>query len=105
MVDALSRRGEDTVAAEFLALTQPLPKIMQRIRLENHTQPDLSRMHALFCRGSLPTPFIVVDGLLLYNTRICIGEQLALRHELLKEYHASHTAGHTGIHRTFLRLA
>ncbi|VFQ74456.1 unnamed protein product [Cuscuta campestris] len=86
-------------------LSQPLPAILQRIHAENTTRPDLQRMHGEYQRGVLQPPFSVINGVLYYNTRLCISGESDLRLELLKEYHASHTGGHTGVHRTFQRLA
>ncbi|VFQ96036.1 unnamed protein product [Cuscuta campestris] len=89
----------------ILALSQPLPDIIEQIRAENSTQPDLLHLHQAHQRGTLQPPFSIVDGLLLYNTRLCIGADSPLRQVLLREYHDTPTAGHAGVHRTFFRLA
>ncbi|VFQ96020.1 unnamed protein product [Cuscuta campestris] len=109
VADALSRRDQDDIPAtattDFMALSQPLTSIMERIRAENGSQPDLRALHDQYRRGALPAPYVVADGLVSYNTRLCIGADSELREELLREYHDSPIARHAGVHRTFYRLA
>ncbi|VFQ71455.1 unnamed protein product [Cuscuta campestris] len=114
VADALSRQHLEhgtsyevsTVGAvQLFNFSQPLLEILARIRAENETEPDLVRLHELHRQGSLPAPFSVMDGILFYQTRMCVGAASSLRMELLREYHDSPIAGHTGVHRTFTRLA
>ncbi|VFQ62000.1 unnamed protein product [Cuscuta campestris] len=79
VADALSRQEDSGTTTAFLALSQPLPDILEQIRAENSTQPDLLHLHQAHQRGTLRPPFTVVDGLLLYNTRLCIGAESPLR--------------------------
>ncbi|VFQ69620.1 unnamed protein product [Cuscuta campestris] len=83
----------------------PITEILQQIRAENMSQPDLVRLHAAHRGGLLQPPYTVEDCLLFYNRRLCIDAASDLRTALLREYHDTPTAGHAGVSRTFQRLA
>ncbi|VFQ83111.1 unnamed protein product [Cuscuta campestris] len=106
VADALSRRedGEGLIAT-FMHLSRPVPALMEAIRTENQSQPDLMGLHAAASEGKLPLDFSIADGMLFYRRRLCIGRDSPLWAQLLREYHDSPLAGHPGIQRTFYRLA
>ena len=45
------------------------------------------------------------DGLVFYKSRVVVPKNLELRKKLLTEFHDSKQAGHSGVLRTFKRLA
>ncbi|VFQ85818.1 unnamed protein product [Cuscuta campestris] len=88
-----------------LHYAQPLPTILHQICTENDTDPDLVELHAAASTGTLPAPYIIHDGVLYYHHRICLGKNSALKSPILTEFHASPSAGHPGVERTFRRVA
>ena len=49
-------------------------------------------------------PFKTSHGLVFYKTRIVVPKAPTLRNNILEEFHASKTAGHSGVLRTYKRL-
>ncbi|VFQ90129.1 unnamed protein product [Cuscuta campestris] len=104
--DALSRRDTaDEHAAQFTALSQPIPILMDAVRMEHHTKPDVLTLKAGVTAGTTAPAFTIQDGLLYYNRRVYISPDSALRDQLLGEFHNTPIAGHQGVERTFRRLA
>ncbi|VFQ81342.1 unnamed protein product [Cuscuta campestris] len=84
--DALSRRdSDDNTAASFVALSQPMPVIMEAIRAEQRTNPELVALKTAAEAGTATPELTVQDGVLYYNRRIYLsaGSNLS-RHEGLK---------------------
>ncbi|VFQ78707.1 unnamed protein product [Cuscuta campestris] len=104
--DALSRRdSDDNTTASFVALSQPIPVLLEAIKAEQRTQPEIAELKTAVEASTTPHAFTVQDGVLYYNRRICLSADSALRQQLLAEFHSSPLAGHQGIERTFRRLA
>ncbi|VFQ62072.1 unnamed protein product [Cuscuta campestris] len=104
--DALSRRDEPPLLGHSLVLlSQPVPELLNTIRAENLNQPDLLTLHEKFRQGTLNSDYAVADDILYFRRRIYIGVNSELRTVLIREYHDTPMAGHSGIHRTFQHLA
>ncbi|VFQ94923.1 unnamed protein product [Cuscuta campestris] len=72
VADALSRRDEEETVSSFMAIAQPLPSLLDDLRAENSTLPDLKALHAAVAGGSAPPHVQVVDNLLYYKQRLYI---------------------------------
>lgn len=106
VVDALSRRGDDSTVAELLALiTGPTPDILDLLRTETSTLPDLVALHTSVTQRKGPPHVSASDGLLFFKTRIYLSHSSAARLLILQECHSSKLAGHRGEKRTFTRVA
>ncbi|VFQ94564.1 unnamed protein product [Cuscuta campestris] len=71
VVDALSRRDEaDQAGQQLLAISSPVPNLMEEIRRENTTQPDLVAHHQEHREARLAEPYSVTDGVLYYKRRM-----------------------------------
>ncbi|VFQ80644.1 unnamed protein product [Cuscuta campestris] len=104
--DALSRREDDSDPANlFTVCAQPIPHLLQTLKTENSSLPDLVSLHTAVSDGSAPAHISVHDGILYYNHRLYISPASPLCQQLLHEFHATPTAGHQGVDRTFRRLA
>ncbi|VFQ95935.1 unnamed protein product [Cuscuta campestris] len=62
-------------------------------------------IHTAVQAGSAPPHISVHDGILYYDHRLYISPESPLCLQLLHEFHATPTAGHQGVDRTFRRLA
>ncbi|VFQ64159.1 unnamed protein product [Cuscuta campestris] len=106
VADALSRREDDSDPANlFTVCAQPIPHLLQTLKTENSSLPDLVSLHTAVRDGSAPSHISVHDGVLYYNHRLYISPASPLCQQLLHEFHATPTAGHQGVDRTFRRLA
>ena len=87
VADALSRRdGDDTSASLFQLYAQPLPQILDSIRKENLTLPDLVAFHTAAANGRLQLPYAIHGGIVYYNHRICLGATSALKSTILQGF-------------------
>ncbi|VFQ64951.1 unnamed protein product [Cuscuta campestris] len=105
--DALSWRDteEEEPAAQFTALSQPIPLLLDAVRMEHQTKPDVLTLKAGVAAGTTAPAFTTHDGLLYYNRRVYISPDSTIREQLLGEFHNTPLAGHQGVERTFRRLA
>ncbi|VFQ66499.1 unnamed protein product [Cuscuta campestris] len=104
--DALSRRDcEEETAGLFNTYAQPVPHIMQALRWENASLPDLQELHSAVTAGTAPSDVSAHDGLLYFKRRLYVSPTSSLRDQLLHEFHSTPVAGHQGRERTFRRLA
>ncbi|KAL1546909.1 hypothetical protein AAHA92_23444 [Salvia divinorum] len=108
VADALSRRDPDPVDSDstlLIAYARPTPRLLELIRSENATLPELVRLHQDVHNSCAPAHFSIADGCLYFKRRLVIDRQSAARAAILEEAHGAKTAGHPGDMRTFTRVA
>lgn len=108
--DALSRMFEVKTECNrenphLMLLNRPIPKFLEMLKEENQSLEELIELHEQFRRGQLSSEYKVVNNLLLYKGRYFFGQNSALKEGLLREFHATITAGHGGIKKTLMRLS
>ncbi|XP_058753077.1 uncharacterized protein LOC131626262 [Vicia villosa] len=103
VADALSRKLEPATPV-LLVLSSPLPDLLQTLK-QFYTQDSVGQNLMQLAIAEKKNPaFKVNQGLLYYNNRIFIPEIDDLRLQLMKEYHQTPTAGHSGVKATLARL-
>lgn len=68
VADALSQRHQEDGA--LFVLSTPQFDIFNDLRQETIHNPDLVTLHDQIINGSIASPWSVVDGLVLYKTRV-----------------------------------
>jgi hypothetical protein len=71
------------------------------IKQEINGDVELSALPDAIRGGAKPTPWSVVDGLILYKDRVYVAPPSNLRQCILEQVHG---AGHEGVHKTLHRL-
>ncbi|KAJ4795897.1 polyprotein [Rhynchospora pubera] len=104
--DALSRVHESAPRPVFMSLSRPLCSALDSLQIE--LLSDKHTKHII--DGILTTPSSWADwtfsgGLLGYKGRLYLPSSSPLIPTLLFDYHASLLGGHSGVQRTFQRLA
>ncbi|VFQ90118.1 unnamed protein product [Cuscuta campestris] len=84
---------------------QAVPLLMDELRKENDTLPDLRDLHAAIGNGTAPPDISSNSGILYYKRRLYISPSSSLRNQILHEFHGTPVAGHQGVDRTFRRIA
>lgn len=56
-------------------------------------------------KGKTEGPYKWRNGLVLYKNRVVVPQEPTIRNKLLKKFHNSKSAGHSGVLRTYKRLA
>ena len=109
--DALSRREDplsDAAAARDCALlvaaAHPLPQLLDMLRRENISSPELREISAAIREGKAPPHLTMTDGLVYYKRKIFVGARSSARTPIMTEYHSSPSAGHPGFERTLRRI-
>ena len=108
VADALSRRDVDLPGDDpsiLALLSQPVSAIMQHIRNENKTLPDLIELHQAVAARTAPLHVSVVDGILFFKHRVYLSRDSDVRLDILAESHDAKMAGHPGEKRTFARVS
>lgn len=110
VADALSRRDDDSSAALadlalLVAVSQPVPDILEVLRVDVRTIPALIDICTQIEAGSAPPGISLHDGLLYRGRQIMVSADSAAKPALLYEHHSTPAAGHPGVERTFRRLA
>ena len=98
--DSLSRKpGSPTLHHMFT----PQVHLWDEIREASKGDPYITQVG---CEAATNPegPFKTSHGLVFYKTRIVVPKAPALRNNILEEFHASKTAGHSGVLRTYKRL-
>ncbi|XP_042032533.1 uncharacterized protein LOC121779292 [Salvia splendens] len=124
--DALSRREEpdpvsETQGAEeapaenaedqasdtacLTAVAHPTPKLLDALRRETASLPELRELATRIHSAEAPPQFAFADGLIYFNRRILVSQASKLRRLLMEEHHSTPMAGHPGHERTFRLLA
>ncbi|KAL4378379.1 hypothetical protein GQ457_02G014110 [Hibiscus cannabinus] len=102
IADTLSRE----IGAQLMAFTRPTFGVFDDIRIATQLDDELSRILAQIQSGELATQgYNIVNGLLLFQNRVMVPQESALRSRILREFHCSTLGGHAGISRTFRRLS
>ncbi|GKB65613.1 ty3-gypsy retrotransposon protein [Tanacetum coccineum] len=103
--DALSRMFEEDkqLAASFMALSQPILGFMDDLRGENETLAELQDLHGRMDNGIALSGFRRENGLLIFKDRYYVGKNSKLKALLLREFHATPSAGHGGIKKTLVK--
>lgn len=102
VADALSQRdmeggpaetnvaGDPTEDGQFLVtVAQPVPEILDVLRLEAESADDLVELRLKLESGSGDLDVSISDGLLYYKRRIYVSKDSAVK-EKLHEFHAAH---------------
>jgi len=98
VADALSRRDE---GAALLTLSGPLFTDYDTLRQELREDAAAKDLCHQLAAGTAPEGWQLVDGLLLYNSRVFVPEGSSLWPQLLRD---AHEAGHEGAQKTLHRL-
>ncbi|WJX73966.1 hypothetical protein P8452_57684 [Trifolium repens] len=104
VADALSRRHTEDTA--FLSISSPVPTLITNLR-HYYTKDTEGRALVLKHTSDPKTQhlFKFLDGLLYFKDRIYVPDMSDLRQAILKEYHNTPLAGHSGLHPTLFRLS
>lgn len=116
VADALSRRPnqpthfqseEDSpTSGELHAISSPHFHLWADLKQANQTDPYLVDMRQKLLSQPERHPHLQDrKGLLLYKGKILVPPSSALRPALLQEFHNSKVGGHSGVFRTYRRLA
>ena len=98
VADALSRRDEEAAA---LALSGPLFTDYDTLRAELLDDTTAQNLYNQLAAGTAPDDWQLVDGLLLYNSRVFVLDGSSLWSQLLQD---AHEATHEGVQKTLHRL-
>lgn len=103
VADALSRRRE---APELTAVTGPIWKIWEDIREASATHPEIIEKRQLIEEQHVDaTDYEWRNGILFFQGKVYVPKIDALRLELIHHFHDSRFGGHSGIYRTWTRMA
>lgn len=101
MADALSRvTGSPSLHALFL----PHSTLWDQIRATMTSHPYMLKVSRLATEKP-GEPYLWKNGLIFYKNRVVIPPQSDLTTKLLQEFHDSPCGGHSGVLRTYKRLA
>ncbi|KAL4308599.1 hypothetical protein GQ457_01G021920 [Hibiscus cannabinus] len=79
---------------------------IDELRIANKQHPELLKLHQQLENDPKSlADYVVRDGLLFFRDRLVVPSDSNLRQQLLLEFHSSPIGGHSGVHRTFHRLA
>lgn len=102
-IDALSRREEEP---QLVALSVPLVMDWDALLREIEADEGLVKIRTALLRGELGYPGYSMDGQrLLYQGRLVLPRTSLQIPKLLREFHESAIRGHSGVLKTYRRLA
>ncbi|GMI85390.1 hypothetical protein HRI_002208300 [Hibiscus trionum] len=89
-----------------MAISRPLFGVLDDIRMASTQDPHIQAIRQQI-RDTNSECFDYADheGLILFQGRILVPNEVALRSLLLREFHESKLGGHSGINRTYRRLS
>ncbi|CAM8905618.1 unnamed protein product [Rhodiola kirilowii] len=100
--DALSRMTCNTMQG----VTRPVLGILRALRQFYQSNPTAAKLFTdILAQPTSHPKFSVRDGLILYNNKLWVPEESALRDLILHEFHDGVVGGHAGIHRTLARVS
>lgn len=102
VANALSRIPEAEVLT--LTLSSQHGALLDEIRSSWDRDSQLQAVIKKIEAGQ-PSPFMWKHGLLLKNGKLVVGNDETLLLEILKTFHASSIAGHSGVHATMKRAS
>lgn len=112
--DALSRRDQEEKGAgelqlkeaEITYLTNPTWEIWKEIELATASDPELIKLKDMSDKeDELMDDYSIRSGLIWWKSRVMSPEVVPLHENILREFHSSPSAGHSGELRTFKRVA
>ncbi|KAL4290327.1 hypothetical protein GQ457_14G018800 [Hibiscus cannabinus] len=102
VADALSREG----IASCMTLSRPLFGVLEDIKVASAQDPQLQDLRQRIQEGHIEClNYIDHEGIVVFQGRIMVPNEVALRTLLLREFHGSKIGGHSGINRTYRRLS
>ncbi|XP_057495630.1 uncharacterized protein LOC130780625 [Actinidia eriantha] len=94
------------LSAELVAISSPQCQLWTDLRKANTTDPYLLELHQKLLAHPEKHPHLLSrEGVLMYKGRLVIPPSSPLRIALLTEVHDSKIGGHSGVLRTYSRLA
>ncbi|XP_058755573.1 uncharacterized protein LOC131628770 [Vicia villosa] len=103
VADALSRKFEPAPAT-FFALSSPLPDLLQTLKLF-YKHDTVGQNFTQLVNQNNQNDYSMNQGLLYYKNRLFIPEIADLRKQVVREFHQTPTAGHSGVRATLARLS
>lgn len=105
--DALSRmyEEEEMLESAFLALSTPIPSLLEEVRHECSTKIELMAIVQQLQAGTEVSNYSVRDGILFFKNHYCIAAESSLKEKLLHEFYSIPSAGHCGNKRILVRLS
>nr|AEV42261.1 hypothetical protein [Beta vulgaris] len=104
VADGLSRRGE-TVAEYNLMISTHHPQWSELMAAISQ-DPDIRKLREEVQSGKAPLAgFTEEQGVLKFKGRLVVPRKVAMTSRLIHEYHATPMGGHSGIFKTYQRLA
>ncbi|KAF5763515.1 putative nucleotidyltransferase, Ribonuclease H [Helianthus annuus] len=100
--DAISRVHSPAFLALYSQELSFLSELKSAISTDSALAPLIQQLH--LAPADFPH-YTFRDGLLFCHHRLVIPEVQSIRHQLLHEFHATPIGGHSGVNRTFHRLA
>lgn len=98
--------GSSTASgALLLAASAPISEVLDILRRDNTTLPDLLVLHQQFEARKLPPGYSCKQGILYFRDRYYVSPHSPLQPRLLLEAHATPMAGHAGVKRTLICLS
>lgn len=98
--------SDDNKVGELLSiLSQPTPDLLDKLKADTASQPDLQKLVLAIGEGNASPHFSYVDGLIFYDRRILLSSTSPWKATLLHEHHSTLLAGHPGYEHTFKLLA
>lgn len=103
VADGPSRRGESKKECNMLSIHHPQwSEILERISQD----PEILKLVEAVQTGNAPLAGLSVEhGVLKYKGRLVVPRRVAVTSRLIHEYHATPMGGHSGIYKTYQRLA
>ena len=108
VADALSRRleEEEDGGVEINVLSKPYWRDVELVEAENQQDPTLRKiMEELRSNPESHGNYTLENGRLHYKGRIVLSSSSSWIPKLLQEYHTTPMGGHSGIFRTYRRIA
>jgi hypothetical protein len=105
VADALSRRHTEEEAVLF-SISSPVPAIINNLRQYYTTNKDgQTLVQKSETDTHMQQSFQFKEGLLYFKDRIFLPDIPDLRQAILREYHCTPTAGHSGVQPTLARIS
>ena len=99
--DALSR-----VHGELAALSSPQHSWLTEIHKEGRTHPEMLKLKAALSRSDkTASRFTLRDDLLWFQNRLVLPASSQFKTHLIREFHDTPVGGHSGVLRTYKRIA
>lgn len=96
----------DYSETQLHTISSPHFHLWAELRHVNQTDPDMVALHEKYSSQPEKHPYLLDrEGLLLYRGRIVIPPSSSLCTKLLEEFHNSKMGGHSGVLRTYNRIA